>query len=132
MEPTDLLRALADPETVLGWWLRSFLLTLAVEVPVYVLVTQRWVRPSRAGGVGALASLVTHPALWFLWPRVVHSSYAAYIVSGELLVACIEATLFYALARPGGWSRAAAASLLANGASYLVGSLLPRGVLLAA
>ena len=127
MEPTVLLQALADPETILGTWLRSLLLTLAVEVPVYVLVARTWVAAWRAGGVGALASLATHPALWFLWPRVVHGSYTAYIVSGELLVACAEAALFFVLARPGRWSRAVAASFLANGASYLAGVLLTRG-----
>jgi hypothetical protein len=72
-------------------------------------------------------SCLTHPLLWFVWPRVVPTSYAAYVVSGELLVCAVESAVFFALA--GGLDRrrdaarlplslAIAASFLANATSY--------------
>jgi len=109
------------------WW-RTFLFTLAVEVPLFVLVAR-----GGAGGVktspivlacaGAMGTCVTHPLLWFVWPRM-GFEYSTYIVTGELLVAIIETFTFYAVARPIRLSRAVAASFIANAGSYGIGALL--------
>lgn len=109
------------------WW-RTFLFTLAVEVPLFVLVARLG-----AGGVkispivlacaGAMGTCVTHPFLWFAWPQV-ELSYEAYIVSGELIVATVESFTFFAIARPIRLSRAVAASFIANAGSYGIGALL--------
>jgi hypothetical protein len=110
----------AEIDALLGPWLRSFLLTLVLEVPVFVLLARGIAPPLRAALAAAAGSCVTHPLLWFAWPLVV-SDYTRYIVSGELLAALAESVVFCALARPVPWSRALAASFIANASSYGVG-----------
>ena len=115
-------------------WLHAFVFTLVVEVPVFVLVVRGTVPAWRAALAGAAGSFLTHPLLWFVWPRVIRHDYAAYIVSGELIVSVVETFTFFLLA--GGLDRAkaslanaaaarrltlvqaVAASFLANAASY--------------
>jgi len=104
-------------------WIRSFLFTIAAEAPVYILLGWGRVPAWRAFAAGALATCVTHPLLWYVWPRVV-SDYNLYVSSGETLVAVIEAAVFYLLARPVGIFRAVAASFLANAWSYGLGLFL--------
>lgn len=111
-------------------WLTAFALTLLVEIPVFALVARLLERGRtpraplwRLMVAGAVGTCITHPLLWFVWPHAFHE-YSAYIVSGELLVAAIEAGTFYLLARPVRLSTAAAASFLANGASFLAGMIL--------
>jgi hypothetical protein len=110
-------------------WIRAFFFTLAVEIPLFVLVAGFRNRSGRRAPLwrlvlaGAAGTAVTHPALWFVWPRVV-SDYTLYIATGELLVAVVETFTFFGLARPISLSRAAAASFIANGASYGLGMLL--------
>ena len=95
-----------------------------MEAPVWALVPRREVHPCRAAIVGTLGSCLTHPLLWFVWPRVVGSDYTVYLVTGELGVATLEALLFFALARPVGFWRAVSASFFANAASYLLAVVL--------
>jgi len=109
--------------TVFGFWIKAFLFTLAVELPIFVLLVRGKVPLWRAALAGAAGTCVTHPCLWFVWPHVVQD-YTTYIVSGELLVATLESLSFFGLARPVRLPRAVAASFLANGASYGLGALL--------
>lgn len=110
-------------EIVLRAWVPAFLLTLAVEVPLFVLLVRREVSPLRAALAGAAGTCLTHPLLWLVWTQLV-PDYTLYIVSGELLVAAIETLTFFALARPVSFRRALAASFLANGASYGTGLVI--------
>jgi len=105
-------------------WLVSFLFTLVVEVPIFAWIGKKNVPLWRGAIAGAAGTCLTHPLLWFVWPRIMHFSYTGYIVSGELIVAAIESFTFFALARPIPLSRAAAASLIANGTSYGLGVVL--------
>jgi hypothetical protein len=108
--------------------MRAFCFTLAVEAPLFVLVARLG-----AGGVkisplvlvcaGAMGTCITHPLLWFVWPRVM-TDYTTYIVTGELIVAVVESLTFFAIARPIRMSRAVAASFIANAGSYGLGALL--------
>lgn len=110
-------------------WIRAFAFTLVVEVPLFVLVAKWGRSPSvraplfRIALAGAAGTVLTHPMLWFVWPRVV-SNYTAYIASGELMVAAIETVTFYGIARPISLKRAGLASLVANGASFGLGMLV--------
>jgi hypothetical protein len=108
---------------ILPYWLSAFAFTQAVEIPIWTLLGRAAVPAWRAALAGAACTCLTHPILWFVWPRVVHD-YGAYIASGELLVAAVETAVFYALARPVTLFRAVAASFLANAASYGGGLLL--------
>ena len=103
-------------------WLLAFLLSLAVEAPLYVLVSRGRCAWPRAALAGAAGTCLTHPLLWFVWVRLV-SDYATYIISGEILVALIETVVFWRLARVD-LRTAVAASFLANAASVLVGLAL--------
>jgi hypothetical protein len=109
------------------WW-DAFLFTLAVEVPLFVLVARVGAGGAKTSPVvlacaGAMGTCVTHPLLWFVWPHV-GLDYTAYIVTGEVLVAVIETFIFFAIARPISLSRAVGASFIANAASYGLGALL--------
>ena len=111
-------------------WLAAFVLTLLIEIPVFALVARLLGRKDAGRAplwrlllAGAAGTCVTHPLLWFVWPRL-FGDYSAYIVSGELLVAAIEAGTFYLIARPIRLPTAIAASFLANGLSFFVGLIL--------
>jgi hypothetical protein len=122
---------------ILPFWLEAFAFTLVVEIPLFVAVAR--LGAAGAGGrraplwrlalAGAAGTVLTHPLLWFVWPRVVHD-YTAYIASGELLIAAIESATFFALARPITLARAIAASFIANAASFGLGVALRAAGLL--
>lgn len=109
-----------------GAWLLSQALTQAVELPVAgVFLRHTGAGWPRRLAVAALGSAITHPALWFLWPRVV-PDYRAGVLSGELLTLVVEAALYTVLV-PAAPREALRASAFANAASYLVGALLLTG-----
>lgn len=101
-------------------YLAALALTVAVEVPVYVVGLRA---PWRlAAGV----NLVSHPVAWFvLWPvlRSLVGDGAAFVVV-ELAVCAGEWAVLRRLSDP---ARVAGVVLLANAASLLAGAaLLPR------
>ncbi|MBP6631736.1 MAG: hypothetical protein KBG28_13910 [Kofleriaceae bacterium] len=103
-------------------WLLAFVWTLAIELPVWVLVlapppARWWAAPALALGLNAL----THPLLWLAWP--IRAPYWWSVCTGEVAVVVVEAALAALGARAGGWSvrRAVLAAVLANLASTLFG-----------
>jgi len=110
-------------QLLLAYWFRSFAFTLVVELPIFFVVSRGLVPAWKALLAGAAGTCLTHPLLWFVWPFVVRD-YAAYVASGELIVAVVESFVFHALARPVPLARAVAASFIANAASYGAGLLL--------
>lgn len=81
-------------------YLSYLLLTLVLEAPLVVGLLVRRCGFARSLLVALLASLLTHPLLWFGWSQVVspRTDYEAYVASGEALVVLIEAGVFYCLA----------------------------------
>jgi hypothetical protein len=75
-------------ESAFGGWLVGFAFTQAIEVPLYLRVTHgRW-------RVAFLASLLTHPIVWFVFPALCPLSWGywgmvaaaeAFAVAGETL-----------------------------------------------
>jgi hypothetical protein len=124
----------------LAIYLPYLLLTLVIEAPVVLGLLVRRCGWQRSLFVGLLASLITHPLLWFVWSRVIshRTHYTAYVASGEALVVLIEAGVFYVLAllptagrKSSPWDRPArlagialGISLAANFASWGTGALL--------
>jgi hypothetical protein len=114
---------------VLPLWVRAFAFSLVTEAPFYALIGRLHgkgeapIPVARLVFAGAVGTCLTHPLLWFVWPRVI-SDFAWYTVSGELIVAAVEAIVLFALARPIPFSRAVAASFIANAASYGLGELV--------
>ena len=108
------------------WWV-AFAWTCVLELPVYALLAGRLFRHWWAIGlVSLLANAVTHPALWFLFPRF--DPPALWLLTGEALVVVVEALLLAAVlarARPFAAALAVAVrcSLLANTFSVSVGLL---------
>ena len=99
-------------------WLRAFLFTQIVEVPIYV----RGLRCSPLAGFGA--SALTHPLVWFVFfsPRW-HASYDARLVAAELFAWVVEAAYFKFLFKK---DRTLLWSFLANVASVVLGTLSRR------
>ena len=116
-------------EIVFPYWIRAFGFTLAMEIPIFVLVgrfgsfKKNQIPIWRLALAGAAGSTVTHPLLWFVWPRFI-SNYTTYIVSGELIIALVESFSFWLIARPIRIRTAIAASFIANAISYGGGYLL--------
>ena len=116
--------------TIFPYWLKAFLLTLAIEIPLFTVIGRKLIarttvkisipRLALAGGVG---TCLTHPLLWFVWPRLI-SNYLVYIITGELLVAVIESFTFYAVARPIELKHAFITSFAANASSYGIGLII--------
>ncbi len=109
--------------------IEALLLSVAVEAPVvYALVrAARWPcrGPGHVAAAIALATAGTHPQLWHMAPWLYdHLGYAPGLALGEGLVALAEAVVVaWAAKLPP--VRALAASVVANGASLLIGLLLP-------
>lgn len=114
-------------------WLRAFVFTQAVEVPVYVLAMRHAVRTGWSERPRTLipqillafgATAVTHPMVWYLIPLVASplDSYAAYVAVAETFAVVVEAFWFYSW--HAAWLRRAFVwSLLANALSAGLGSL---------
>ncbi len=118
---------------MLAAWLKAFILTQLIETPVYVMALQRWSYAERTPGKNFLtafgASLVTHPFVWFVFPKLLMPfGYSVYLIVAESFAVVVEAIYLkqFGLTRP--WLF----SLLANGLSASVGLAINhfmRGVL---
>ncbi len=99
-------------------WLTAFLITEAVEAPVY-LALGRGVPLLRRILLAFGASAVTHPLLWFLFDWDTESWWWSFGL-GEGLVVIVEGML----ARLAGFRFPWLVALAANAASVLVGFLI--------
>ncbi|HEY3356790.1 MAG TPA: hypothetical protein VGQ83_26300 [Polyangia bacterium] len=114
---------------MLDAWLPAFLLTCVLEVPIYALLRRRLGPPRRhpvrrAALLGLAVNAVTHPCVWFLFPRL-GLPYWRGLALAEVWVVVVEGVLLAAALRvPRGrlWVPAGAA-LLANAVSLGVGLL---------
>ncbi len=126
-------------------WFSAFVLTQAIEVPIYLVALRR--RADARGtalapeslrwrlGFGFLASMATHPYVWFVipslfasslwtdavtaWPALLPWRYALFFAAAEAFAVLAEALLMRALRvrRPLLWA------LVANAASAGMGLL---------
>jgi hypothetical protein len=109
---------------VLAIYLLALGLTLAVEVPLALLVLRRqgWKRVLPAA---LLANLISHPLLHFALPRVLSpADRVTFLLVGELGVFALEVIVYLLVVRPRPWLLAVGAAALANAASYALGLLL--------
>ena len=105
-------------------WLRSFAFTQLVEVPIYL----RGIPGPRlrAGAIAFGASALTHPLVWYVFPRLPFGSFFRMAVAAELFAWVTEAAYLWCW-RVRGPLRALGLSFAANGASLAL-SLLSRRV----
>ncbi len=106
-------------------YLPWLLLTYAVELPLLVYLLRPYASWRRGLLTGLACSGLTHPLLWFVWPRVVPlDRYTLYLAPGEGLVVLVEAALIRVMAlrqTPRAGSTALLASIATNAASCAVG-----------
>lgn len=107
-------------------WLRAFLLTALIEVPVVLALTRdSAVTLRRRAMLAVFAQLTTHPLVWYVFPNVPGLDGGQALVLSEIWAWLGEAA-FYAVAlaplRP---LRAVGVAGLANGLSLGLGLLLP-------
>ncbi|GMU62248.1 MAG: hypothetical protein AMXMBFR34_40110 [Myxococcaceae bacterium] len=96
-------------------WLIAFTFTQAFEVPVYLRATGNW-------RTAFLASALTHPAVWFLFPALLDHglTYWPMVGAAEAFAVGAEALWLFVNGVP----RALLWSFLANTASCVGGLLL--------
>lgn len=101
-------------------WLVAFSLTLAFEAPIAAYFYRR-VEPQLARRLGLIffANLATHPAVWFLFPRL-PISYGRQVFLSEIWAFGLE-IIYYHLTFPGSFRRASVTSICANAASLTLG-----------
>jgi len=103
-------------------WLSAFLLTQAIEIPLYLWMGRR-VPAGKRLAAAAGASTLTHPLLWFCFPWD-SGNYLRSFLTGECLVVLSET----AVLQRAGFPRPLAVSVLVNtascGAGLLAGALL--------
>lgn len=104
-------------------WLRAFSLTLLIELLVAVPLLRGVAGRQRRVSAVIFAQLVTHPAVWFIFPLIGWSQ-PIYLLVAESWAVLLECGL-YLLAFPAlRWSKALGVAALANAASFAVGQLL--------
>jgi hypothetical protein len=105
-------------------WLAAFAVTQIIEMPIYVFALRErpWVqRLALAFG----ASAITHPFVWFLFPRLVED-YWTMVALAETFAVVVEAVWLWRF----GLKRAILWTLLANGTSVGIGfALYALGIL---
>ena len=97
-------------------WLVAFTFTQAVEVPLYLRVTASW-------RVAFLASTLTHPVVWFVFPVLWPEAWGGYwgmVAGAELFAVGGEALWLKVNQVP----RALLTSFVVNATSACVGLLL--------
>ena len=103
-------------------WLKAFLLTQLIEVPIWVRSQRGVARPLQARlGVGFGASAITHPIVWFFFPWALASVDDRVMVAlAELFAWLVEWrwAAHFGVRRPLLWSA------VANGASFSAGCVL--------
>ena len=97
----------------LAGWLPAFVLTQAIEAPIYRLGARAtW-------ATALLASALTHPLVWFVFPALVEGTigYAPMVVLAEIFAVAVEAAWLAhrGVRQPVAWSTAANAASLAGG-----------------
>jgi hypothetical protein len=108
---------------VLFAWVRAFALTLAVEVPLFAIVTKRVAPPRQRVALAVVANLASHPLVWFAFPEL-GLGYRAWLGFAEAWALVSEALIYAMLLPTLGIRRAALLSLVANGASLSLGLVL--------
>jgi hypothetical protein len=109
--------------TYVQHFLYAFAVTLVTELAVAVLVLAPGGQLSRRVAAVAVAQLATHPAVWFFWPLFGWPR-PVYLLVAEGFALVIETLIYRLVLQRLPWTRALAASALANAASLALGTLV--------
>ena len=106
--------------TLLHAWFTAFAVTVITELLVAVPLLAPGGSLQRRIAAVCLAQAATHPSVWFIWPLFGWPR-PLYLVAAEGFALCAEALIYRLVFERLAWSRALAASALANGTSIVVG-----------
>jgi hypothetical protein len=106
-------------------WFAAFMLTLAVEAPIVVVLLRR-AEPDliRLGILIVFANLATHLVVWYVLTQLLLVGTPGYTVVAETWAATAEAVFFKAAIRGLSVQRAFGVAIAANAASWLAGRLI--------
>jgi hypothetical protein len=111
-------------EITVGDWLVAFALTLSIEtVVVVVLLAPVEPNPARRVAYSLFANLVTHPAVWFIFPGL-GLSYVPMVTLAEIWAFGLEGLFYWLVVPKLGVRRAFVMSVAANATSYMIGLVL--------
>lgn len=106
-------------------WFAAFALTIAVEVPLVVLlVRDQRIELARLLVVVVMANLATHLAFWYVFTQLLDVGTLEYVLVGEAWAVAAEAVFFWAAFATLGLRRAALVAVITNAASFAVGELV--------
>jgi hypothetical protein len=106
-------------------WMLAFAVTVVSELGVAVPVLAPAGSLQRRIAAVCLAQLATHPAVWFIWP-LFDWPRPTYLLVAETFALITETLIYRFVLERIPWSRAFAASALANGTSIVAGIVLLR------
>lgn len=105
-------------------WLPAFVLTIAVELPVLLVLLSRAERQLvRLTVLVVVANLATHLAVWYLFTQLFLVGTMEYTIAAEIWAIAAETIFYLAAIRGISVTRVVAAVGLANAASFVVGRL---------
>jgi hypothetical protein len=102
---------------------QAYLLSLAIETPILVLIFRDRYDWSRTVRNAVIATSVTLPFVWFAFP-LLGLPWGLQTAISEVFALVIEATIYRLLFSKTGWREAFLASALCNAASFLIGLAL--------
>lgn len=106
-------------------WFAAFVLTLAVEVPIgLVLLARAEPERLRLAAIVVFANLATHPIVWYVISQAFLVGTAGYLLVAEGWAIGAEGLCYAVTIRGLSARRALGTALVANGASYLAGRLV--------
>ena len=111
------------PTLTLRTWLLAFLITQAIEVPIYTIALRhRGLSTASLLGVGA--SACSHPLVWFVIQPLMlpRADYIAFVITAEVFAWAAEALYLRMASVP--WRSSLWISLVANSVSVTLGMVL--------
>ncbi|MBN1645682.1 hypothetical protein JW868_01435 [Candidatus Woesearchaeota archaeon] len=107
-------------------FLFSLIITLVIEIPVLLIIFRKYQKKKNVGVlklvlVGAVASCLTLPYLWFILPVIVPSGF--YTFTSEVLAILVEMVIYRYFLEVG-WKFALGVSITCNILSFSAGLLL--------
>ncbi len=104
-------------------WLKALAFTWLIEVGLGLFVLGRKASIGRRLGLLLLASAITHPCVWFVFPFI-GLKYLTAMILAEAFAVIVEAGVYYWGIPQLGLRRALATSLFLNGASLGLGLVM--------
>lgn len=106
-------------------WFAAFVLTLAIEVPIAVVLLRRAEPDLRRLGVLIIfANLASHPVVWYVITQLVLVGTPGYTVAAEAWAIAVEAVFYWAAIRGLPARRALLVAVAANATSWFAGRVI--------